>query len=125
MKSRIEDFVAIEGRPSGGLTAVDIKVWVPEWLDVGSFWLRAYATHHTFADLHHECINHPSIRASRHSLARTRASRHFWLGDRLMLRRELVAEGLPELRRSSGEISLVLRPGLLPCRPRPVSPRGP
>ena len=105
------------------MTTVDIKILVPELSDIGPFWLRGYAAHHTFADLYHECINHPSVLASRLSLSRTRASRHFWLGERLMLRPELIAEGLPSSA-ALGEISLVLRPDYYRVGPPQYTRRG-
>ncbi len=101
--------MSADDRPAGGVTSVDIKVRVPELTDIGPFWIRGYPTRHTFTDLYAECINHDDVLASRLSLSRARASRHFWVGERMMLRGEAVAEAVRGTQ-PTGEISLVLRP---------------
>lgn len=99
--------MAVDERAKGE-TTVDVKVRIPELEDIGAFWVRQYPLHRTFRDLHELCLNHPEVQTSKKSLAHSRASRHFWCGERLMRRKEPISAALSR----GGEISLVLRPDL-------------
>jgi len=76
--------MTIYGEHPRGADLVDVKVTVPELPDVRPFWLRDCAAHQTFAELYQDCVNHADVRRSQHGLSRI--SRHFWYGDRLLLR---------------------------------------
>jgi hypothetical protein len=102
--------VTLDRAQSGNTQTVDVKVSIPELTDIPSFFLRGYATHHTFEELYQECVNHPSVVRAGKALERVPASRHLWHGDRMMLRNRSLDTALragPEP--GSGEISLVLR----------------
>ena len=98
--------------PQPGQQIIDIRVSIPEVADVGSFWIRGYSTHHTFGELYQECVNHAGALPARKALEGVRASRHFWMGDTMLLREQtLVAleAGSAKTGGVSREISLVLR----------------
>lgn len=109
------------GKPGATL---DVKVRIPELDDVKPFWLRRCAAHHTFSDLYDECVNHSEVLRSRTSLTRVRASRHFWCGERMMLRHEPLSAALDSAGGARtapagyAEISLVLRPDYYHAAPR-------
>ncbi|MBC8103160.1 MAG: hypothetical protein H7Z41_11290, partial [Cytophagales bacterium] len=104
-------------------TALDVAISLPELTDVGTFWLRRQSAQVTFAALYQECLAHPEVLRSR-DLSRfhqVRASRHFWCGERMLLRRDLLSSAIgsaggsgasPVLNAagSATEIALILRP---------------
>ncbi len=103
--------MALERQQADGIQTVDVKVSIPELKELGSFWLRDYGTHHTFADLYQECINHPDVSRFRAYLegGRGRASRHFWCGEQMLLREKPLQVIAPKTTGGRSEISLVLR----------------
>lgn len=91
---------------------IDIRVSIPEATEVGSFWIREYPTHHNFGELYQECVNHAGVLPARKALEQVRASRHFWLGETMLLREQTLATLLQStVTQGVGnrEISLVLR----------------
>lgn len=101
-----------EQGPQAGKQTIDIRVSIPEVEGVSSFWIREYPTRHTFSDLYQECINHTGAGAARKVLEEVRASRHFWLGEQMLLREQLLS-ALPTTGTPGPmgrqEISLALR----------------
>lgn len=98
-----------------GVQTVDVAVRIPELVDIAPFWMRGVPLHQTFGALYEACVNHPEARRSRKSLAHVRASRHFWCGERMMLRGQTLADALTRGNGSSNdgngtETALVLRP---------------
>ncbi len=90
---------------------VDVKVTIPELTDIGPFWLRGCPAHATFADLYQDCVNHEDVRRSRQPLSRV--SRHFWAGERFLLRLETLS-----VLKTQTEVSLVLRRDLYRIGPK-------
>lgn len=101
-----------EKSPQPGQQTIDIRVSIPEVTDVGSFWIRGYSTRHTFGELYQECVNHAGALPARKALESVRASRHFWLGETMLLREQpltTLQAGEAKTGGGSHEISLVLR----------------
>lgn len=90
---------------------IDIKITILEMAALGPFWIRDYPTHRSFAELYQECVNHPAVLASPLPLEPVKASRHFWLGDRLMPRGDSLHTVASRPAKSAGptELSLFLR----------------
>lgn len=102
--------MTLDRAQSSNSQTVDVKVSILELTDIPSFFLRGYATHHTFEELYQECVNHPSVVRAGKALERVPASRHFWHGDRMMLRKHSLDTILRAgTEPGSGEISLILR----------------
>ena len=100
------------GRPVPVAATADVKVTVPELPEIGAFWVRDYGTHHTFAELYQECVNHPSVVRSLSSLQPAHASRHFWSGASLMPRAASLHSLAAQVTAPAGgrpELSLILR----------------
>src|SRR5258708_6826947 len=91
-----------------GMPLIDIKISIPELKDVGSFWIRGYPTHHTFEQLEMDCVNYPVVAPFRAPLERVRASRHFWFGEQMMLRKQAPSDLTARIT-GNNEVSLTLR----------------
>jgi len=91
---------------------VDVNISIPELPESGSFWLRNFPAHHHLDELYQECVNRPEIAHAQSFLQRVRASRHFWLGDTMLRRRQTLAELAQTIGSAANgkfEIALVLR----------------
>ena len=100
-----------DSAPTALPSSVDIMVRIPELDKTNPVWLRGYGLQATAADLYHACVNLPELRAYHAMLDRHQASRHFWLGDK-MLRRDAVLSQVLEGAGGLGgnrEITLILR----------------
>ena len=116
--------MTLDRAQNGSAQTIDVKVSIPELTDIPSFFLRGYATHHTFEELYQECVNHSSVMRTGKALERVPASRHFWHGERMMFRNRSLDAVLREGKEmGNAEISLVLRRDLY-CIGPPVLVSG-
>jgi len=100
-----------DGQPNSA-AKIHIKITIPEMDSIGSFWIRDYPIHRSFAELYQECVNHDTVLAAPHALEPVKASRHFWLGERMMRRGDSLQAAVERSAKSAlgpAELSLVLR----------------